>query len=96
MRNQMDIIVYGNATRSDMDFLMDTSFPSSSTSTNSETASDAQSAPPDLDQLFANLCNEYTSLYRLRAFSQLLLANSLFVLTAHLKLLLSKSLGIFR
>lgn len=56
----MDIIVYGNATRSDMDFLMDTSFPSSSTSTNSETASDAQSAPPDLDQLFSNLCNEYT------------------------------------
>ncbi|KAK9049781.1 hypothetical protein SSX86_031253 [Deinandra increscens subsp. villosa] len=39
---------------------METSFPSSSTSTNSSTASDAQSAPPDVEQLFHFICDEYT------------------------------------
>jgi len=51
------LILYGNPTRSDVDFLMDTS---SSTSTNSSTASDAQSAPPDVEQLFRFICDEYT------------------------------------
>ena len=55
--------LYGNATLSDMDFLMDTdlpSFPSSGASTNSSTASDAQSASPDFDRLFNDICIEYS------------------------------------
>ena len=59
----MDLVLYGNATRSDIDYIMDTadftSFPSSLSSTGSSTRSDAQSAPPDFDQLFIKLCDEY-------------------------------------
>ena len=62
--NSNALVLYGNPTLSEIDFLMDTdwtSFPSSATSTtSSETASDAQSAPPDLDQLFNIVCDEYT------------------------------------
>lgn len=62
--NSTELILYGDPTLSDMDFLMDTdltSFPSSGTSTSFSTASDAQSAPPDFDQLFNRICDEYSS-----------------------------------
>jgi len=55
------IQLYGNPTPSDLRFLMDRDFPSSTTSTSSSTASDAESASPHLDQLFNNLCREYSS-----------------------------------
>jgi len=40
--------------------MMETDLPASATSTISSTASDAQSASPDLEQLFDNVCNEYS------------------------------------
>ena len=61
--NNIHIVLYDNPTLSDMDFIMDTdfsSFPSSATSSSSSTASDAESAPPDLDQLFHQICDEYS------------------------------------
>jgi hypothetical protein len=57
------IILYGNPTLSDLDYIMEpsfTSFPSEATSTSSSTLSDAQSAPPDLDLLFNKICDEYS------------------------------------
>lgn len=56
---QTQLVLYGNPTLSDMDFIMDTDFPSSASSTSSSTLSDAQSAAPDLDLLFNQICNEY-------------------------------------
>lgn len=52
--------LYGNTTLSDINFMMETDLPASATSTISSTASDAQSASPDLEQLFDNVCNEYS------------------------------------
>lgn len=64
--NNTIIKVYGHTTRSDLDF-MDIepagllSFPSTSTASSiSSTKSDAESAPPDLDQLFHSICDAYT------------------------------------
>lgn len=62
--NSTEVILYEDPTLSDMNFIMDdtfTSFPSSGTSTSLSTASDAESAPPDFDQLFHKICNEYNS-----------------------------------
>nr|YP_010265607.1 hypothetical protein MFQ52_mgp39 [Bidens bipinnata]YP_010352567.1 hypothetical protein MFQ53_mgp59 [Bidens parviflora]YP_010352705.1 hypothetical protein MFU86_mgp39 [Bidens biternata]YP_010352783.1 hypothetical protein MZG22_mgp20 [Bidens pilosa]UIR99382.1 hypothetical protein [Bidens alba var. radiata]UIR98922.1 hypothetical protein [Bidens parviflora]UIR99060.1 hypothetical protein [Bidens bipinnata]UIR99122.1 hypothetical protein [Bidens biternata]UIR99184.1 hypothetical protein [Bid len=55
-------VVLYNATPSDVDYLMlmESSFTSSSTSTDSSTASDARSAAPDIEQLFRDICNEYS------------------------------------
>lgn len=57
-------ILYGDATPSDREFFdQDTthfpSFPSLGSSNNLEMASEAESAPPDLSQLFGKLCEEY-------------------------------------
>ena len=55
------IILYGDPTPSDFEFLRSDpiSFPSaSSTSTLSATMSDAQSAPPEVDQLFYEITNK--------------------------------------
>lgn len=58
---QSRLVVYGNTTPSDISLIMDTetSFPSSASSTNSSTLSDAQSAAPDLDLLLSQLSHEY-------------------------------------
>ncbi|KAK2349812.1 hypothetical protein QL285_097477 [Trifolium repens] len=55
------LVVYGNTTQSDMDFIMetDTNFPSFPSSASSSPLSDAQSAAPDLDLLFNQICEEY-------------------------------------
>jgi hypothetical protein len=57
------IVLYGDTSLLDIRFIMgtdSTSFPYSAASTSSSTSSDAQSAPPDLDQLFREVCGEYT------------------------------------
>lgn len=57
------LVLYGNTTLSEMDFIMNTdfpSFPSSASSTSSSTLSDVQSAAPDLDLLFTQICDAYT------------------------------------
>lgn len=58
--NNRGVVLYNNKnpTLTDLDFMMESqflSFPSSATSTSSSTASDAQSAPPDLDSLFVEI-----------------------------------------
>ncbi|KAL7087180.1 hypothetical protein ACP275_13G050900 [Erythranthe tilingii] len=61
MRNTTGLVVYDNPIPSDMDFIMNTdSFPSSSTSPLSSTRSDAQSAPPDLEEVFERIYDEYS------------------------------------
>ena len=63
MRNHYQMILYGSPTPSDFYFMVEgtPSFPSSTSSTLSSTStkSDAQSAPPELDQVF--ICEEYTN-----------------------------------
>lgn len=61
--NQEQIVLYGHATSSDLDFMESNplSFPSTSTaSTLSSTRSDGQSAPPELERVFDEICKEYT------------------------------------
>ena len=69
MKNNSLLLYYGSPTPSDMEF-MDShpfSFPSASTSsTLSSTRSDAQSAPPELTQLFDDICQNSAELLRLR------------------------------
>ena len=57
----MHIELYGNVTLSDFIFL--NSF-SSGSSTLSSTRSDAESAPPELEQLFHRVCDEYAKCVR--------------------------------
>jgi hypothetical protein len=56
------IVLYGNATSEDIEFMQEDknsfSFPSEASSTSSSTLSDAQSAAPDLDLLFNQICEE--------------------------------------
>nr|YP_010833515.1 hypothetical protein QLP06_mgp098 [Jatropha curcas]WFG81141.1 hypothetical protein [Jatropha curcas] len=57
-----ELVLYGNPTPSDIEFLHSNpfSFPSiSSSSTLSSTRSDAQSAPPELERVFDRICDEY-------------------------------------
>ncbi len=58
--NNTELVLHGNPTLSDMDFIMETDFPSFSTCTSASTTSDAESAPPDLYQLFNQICSEYS------------------------------------
>ena len=57
MYNQL--ILYGNPTPGDLHFMLDDESMSFSSSTSS-TRSDAQSAPPECEQIFEALCSEYT------------------------------------
>ena len=62
---EKQIVVYGNPTPSDLRFMHSDpfSFPSkSSSSTLSSTRSDAESAPPELDRLFHEICEESVEL----------------------------------
>lgn len=56
MNNQL--IIFGNPTPTDFDFISKDSDISFSSSTSS-TKSDAQSAPPGCDQIFDQLCDSY-------------------------------------
>ena len=61
--NRAELLLYGDPTPREMDFLMYTdftSFPSSGASPSLSTASEAESAPPDFDQLFQRICEEYS------------------------------------
>ena len=61
--------LYGAPTPSDLHFMESatSSFPSaSSTSTLSSTSSDAQSAPPELEQVFDGICQKSAELLRVR------------------------------
>lgn len=52
------LVVYDNPSPSDLDFMMDTeSFPSPSPS---PLSSDAESAPPNVEELFSRICHEYS------------------------------------
>ena len=62
---EKQIVVYGNPTPSDLRFMHSDpfSFPSkSSSSTLSSTRSDAESAPPELDRLFHEICEKSAEL----------------------------------
>ena len=64
-----ELVLYGNPTPSDIQFMHSHpfSFPSiSSASTLSSTMSDAQSAPPELELLFKGICEKSAELLRLR------------------------------
>ena len=68
--NDNDLVLYGNPTPSDLQFLHDNpfSFPSTTSSfssTLSSTRSNAVSAPPELDRLFNSICEKYTELVQL-------------------------------
>lgn len=64
--NNKSLVLYGNPTPSD--FMVDESlsFSSSTSSTLSSTRSDAQSAPPELDRLFSEICEKSAELVRLK------------------------------
>lgn len=69
MKNQ--VVLYGNPTLSDLDFMMKThfsSFPSSASDSSSSILSDAQSAAPDLSSLLNQLCDEYNKHVRIKKF----------------------------
>lgn len=64
-----ELVLYGNPTPSDIQFMHSPpfSFPStSSASPLSSTMSDAQSAPPELELLFKGICAKSAELLRLR------------------------------
>jgi len=58
---QGQLVLYGNPTQSDMDFIVETetNFPSFTSSASSSPLSDAQSAAPDLDLLLTQICSQY-------------------------------------
>lgn len=56
-----EIIFFEGATSSDLNFMMNVeNFPSPYGSPLSSTRSDAQSAPPDLGEVFGLICDEYS------------------------------------
>ena len=60
-RSMNSIVLYGNPTLSDFDFLMDSelrSFPSSNTSTSSSIQSDASSAPLEFEEILDIISKE--------------------------------------
>jgi len=67
--NNHSFELYGAPTPSDLHFMQSStsSFPSaSSTSTLSSTRSDAQSAPPELEQVFDRICQNSAELLRVK------------------------------
>lgn len=52
------LVLYGNPTPSDFDFMIEDENLSFSSSTSS-TRSDAQSAPPECERIFDKICDEY-------------------------------------
>lgn len=54
------LVLYGNPTPSDFDFMINDSNSLSFSSSTSSTRSDAQSAPPECERIFDRLCDEYT------------------------------------
>ncbi|YP_173454.1 hypothetical protein NitaMp116 (mitochondrion) [Nicotiana tabacum] len=64
--NNRSFRLYGDPTPSDLHFMQSStsSFPSASST--SSTRSDAQSAPPELTQLFDGICQKSAELLRLR------------------------------
>jgi hypothetical protein len=61
-------LLYGHPTKSDMDFFLSETISMSldSLSSSSSTRSDAQSAPPELADLFNRICQKSEELLRLR------------------------------
>lgn len=60
--NQESIVLYGQTTISDLEFMesYSLSFPSTSSADSlCSTMSDAESAPPELDRVFDRICSEY-------------------------------------
>lgn len=56
--NGNELVLYGNPTPSDLDFMISDDNLSFSSSTSS-TRSDAQSAPPECERIFDRICDEY-------------------------------------
>ncbi len=64
------LVLYGNPTPSDVEFMLSNSMSLDSLSSTSSTRSDAQSAPPELERVFDRICDEYAE-WMVRAGKQL-------------------------